>query len=344
MGKLSEYIRNFSPGYGACIMGTGILAVTSSIYSTYFPELNKLALLLTILNTAIAIVVAILLAAKILLDPGRVHNELSHPVMSNFYPTLPIGLMILGMDYIVILKTVSIGLLLWSIGAIATFILGVVIPYNLFKSESVHLGHVNPSFFIPPVGLIVIPIAGSIAIKHASSPLLDALVFFNIISWGSGFFIYLALLAVCVHRFLLYKPLPSVLAPTMWINLGPIGAGSVALYNLSNAITSLTDSMTEATKLFIVLFWASGVWWFLLAILMTLHYIKRNELSYAPSWWAFTFPLGAYVAATHIVYGILSVKIFDLFGLLLYILLLLLWLAAFQGTFRKFIRAFREIT
>lgn len=339
MNGLRDIIKKFSPSYGACIMGTGILAVTSKIYSTYIPALDALSIVFTILNTLLALIITPLWIARWIFYRKNALEDLVHPVMANFYPTLPIGFMILGMDYIAVMNSFAIGSILWLIGAIPTFIFSIIIPYNLFRSETVHLDHINPSIFIPPVGLIVIPVAGGVILPKLSGALYELAVFFNVVSWGSGFFIYLALLAVCVHRFLLHKPLPNVLAPTMWINLGPIGAGTVALYNLSTNLGLLNNCMLDALKAFLILFWGSGVWWLILAIIMTLHYIGRQGLPYAPSWWAFTFPLGAYVAATHVVYTILSSKVFDYFGLLIYLLLLGLWTVTFQGTLKRSILA-----
>jgi len=64
-----------------------------------------------------------------------------------------------------------------------------------------------------------------------------------------------------------------------------------------------------------------------MAIALTVHYIRyirRLKLPYAMSWWAFTFPLGAYVAATHLVAERFSIKLIDHFGFALYILLFFL--------------------
>ncbi len=343
MTKLRGVVEGFSPSYGACIMGTGILAVTSKVYSIYVPFLSILAVFFTILNTLVAIVVTVFWISRWIFYSSRALEDLMHPIKTNFYPTLPIGYMVLGMDYIVVVGNYFIGVLLWAIGSILTFIFGILIPYNLFRSETVHLDHINPSIFIPPVGLIVIPIAGGIVLSKLSGVLYEATLFFNIVSWGSGFFIYLALLAVCVHRFLLHRPLPSVLAPTMWINLGPIGAGTVALYNLSMNTNVFDTTMDSMIKAFLILFWGSGVWWLLLAIVMTLHYIHRQSLPYAPTWWAFTFPLGAYVAATHVVYMMVKLSVIDYFGLMIYFLLLGLWIAASQGTLRGCIKCLKRI-
>ncbi len=331
--NIRKTIEDFPASYGACLMGTGILSITSYMYSNYLGLLKYIGFVLVLLNTLLAFIIVPLWTLKWIMYFRKVSSELSHPILANFYPTTPIGLMILGVSYIKILGLTNIGELLWFIGAFLTFVMGVIIPYNLFKSEAIHLEHINPSFFIPPVGLIVIPIGGGIILSNLNGELFNLGVFFNIVSWGSGFFIYLALLAVCVNRFLLHKPLPSVLAPTMWINLGPIGAGTVALYNLTFMGKVFDEQTCTAINAFLILFWGSGVWWLLLAILMTLHYyVFGKGLPFAPSWWAFTFPLGAYVAATHIIHTLLKSYIIDIFGLTLYVLLFLLWLMAFIGT------------
>lgn len=63
-----------------------------------------------------------------------------------------------------------------------------------------------------------------------------------------------------------------------------------------------------------------------MSIIMTLHYIRKLKLPYAMSWWAFTFPLGAYVAATYSIAKIFSIELINYIGFALYILLLFLWI------------------
>jgi tellurite resistance protein TehA-like permease len=47
-----------------------------------------------------------------------------------------------------------------------------------------------------------------------------------------------------------------------------------------------------------LLFWGSGVWWLLMATLLTAAAQRRGLLPFALSWWGFTFPLGAFAAAS----------------------------------------------
>ena len=180
------------------------------------------------------------------------------------------------------------------------------------------------------MGLIVIPIAGSLLIPHFSGTLRELVLFLNYFGWGSGFFIYLSLQAVCVYRFILHHPLPNTLAPTIWINLGPIGAGTAALLNLVKNSQFIT--VKEPFFVFGLLFWGFGIWWLLMAAAMTLHYIRRLKLPYAMSWWAFTFPLGAYVAASHAVSLTFKIGLIDHIGFALYWLLLAFWLVTLSHT------------
>jgi len=71
-----------------------------------------------------------------------------------------------------------------------------------------------------------------------------------------------------------------------------------------------------------------------MAIVITLHYIKRLKLPYTMSWWAFTFPLGAYVAASHSVGAIFSIELIDYIGFSLYWLLAFFWSVTSINTVR----------
>ena len=72
-----------------------------------------------------------------------------------------------------------------------------------------------------------------------------------------------------------------------------------------------------------------------MAIIMTLYYVKKLKLPYAMSWWAFIFPLGAYVASSHLVYKIFKFSIIDYIGFGLYWLLFFFWAITLIKTTNK---------
>lgn len=338
---MNIFIKNFSPSWFASVMGTGILAITSLNYSQYLPFLADVARVLFYFNIALFFVLFIPWTLRWFLFKKEALEDLQHPVISNFYPTFAVALLVLAVNFIVIGHNLFVGSLFWLAGAISTIFFGVLIPFIMYKGEHVALDHINAAWFIPPVGLIVMPIAGSLLIPHYDGVMQELIIFINYFGWGAGFFIYLSLLAICMYRFILHHPLPNTLVPTIWITLGPIGAGIIALVNLIKNSPFITIS--EPFFVFAFIFWGSGIWWLLIAILMTIHYIRTIKLPYAMSWWAFTFPLGAYVGSCHVVAQIFSLEIVDFIGFGLYLLLVFLWsvtliktaLAVYHGDLSK---------
>ena len=322
-------VKNFHPAWFAVIMGTGILVTTSIAYSTYIPALREVGRVLFYVNTV---------SFGFFLIPWLMHwwfywadalRDLNHPVNANFYPTFPAAIVILGSNFMVIKQLFNVGVWMWVVGSAITAIFAFLIPYITFKGEHVTLERISPALFIPSVALLVIPIVGSSLIGRYAGWTNHWIILANYFGLGAGFFIYLALFAVSMYRFIVYHPLPNVLVPTIWINLGAIGAAIIGLYDLVPHAMAVTYQ--APIYLLGFLLWGFGLWWVGMAILLTLHYIRRLRLPYAMSWWAFTFPLGAYVAASHAV-GQLFSPLVDYIGLSLYFLLFALWTVILVNT------------
>ncbi len=147
---------------------------------------------------------------------------------------------------------------------------------------------------------------------------------------GSGFFLYLAMLALTMSRFIVGSPLPGQLLPTVWINLGPIGVVPMSLAGLVDASPFL--SVREPFYVLALLLWGFGAWWLTMSIILTLGYRRRGELPFSLAWWAFTFPLGAYAAASSYLGTLLHMDSVWLLGLAAYALLVVLWSATFLNT------------
>lgn len=333
---LREAVKYFTPSWFATVMGTGILAMTSLSYSQYIPYLRRVSLALSFSNIALFFLLLVPWVSRWIFFRKEALLDLEDPVVSNFYPTIAIGMVVLAANFLAIGQSKVISEAFWLGGAIFTAFFSILIPYIMFRGEHVKVDHVNPAWFIPPVALIVIPMVGSSFITEFSGMLREFVIVLDYFGWGSGFFIYLALLGVCFYRFILHHPLPNTLAPTVWINLGPIGAGSVALIGLTENSTFLTTK--EPFFAFSLILWGFGIWWFLMAVVMTFHYITKLELPYEMSWWSFTFPLGAFVAASHSVATIFRIVLIDYIGFGLYWLLALLWAITAIETLRHIIR------
>ncbi|MCD6123424.1 MAG: hypothetical protein J7K04_16450 [Spirochaetales bacterium] len=336
-----EVIKNFIPSWFASVMGTGILALVSLFYSEFLPFLAVVSRCLFYFNIALFTLLLVPWLLRWIMFPTNALSDLRHPVLTNFYPTIAIGMLVLSADFIVIGNNILLGEIFWFVAAALTIYFAILVPYIVFTGSHVKLEHINPAWFIPPVGLIVIPIPGSLLVPHLSGMLKEAVLLINYFGWGAGFFLYLSILAISFYRFIVHHPLPNTLAPTISINLGPIGAGTVALISLVKVSDFIISKDVFFT--FGLIFWGFGIWWVIMAIFFILHYIKSVKLPYTMAWWAFTFPLGAYVSGSHAVSTVFNLQLVDYTGFVLYWLLVFIWvltliktsIAAYRGTLFK---------
>ncbi|MGC8842951.1 MAG: tellurite-resistance/dicarboxylate transporter [bacterium] len=330
--NLSTIVQNFSPAWFASVMGTGALALACNAYSGFLPFLKPLSFILFYFNIIWAFVLFIPWVLRWIFYPNRALSDLNHPITTQFYATLGIGFLVIGAGEISLLHNAKAGFVIWFAGALLTISFAILIPLILFEGRHVQIDHINPAWFIPPVGLIVIPIGGALLLPYFSGLTWELLLALNYFAWGAGFFLWLSLLALTFYRFILHHPLPSNLIPTFWINLGPIGAGTVSLLNLIKNTTFLTSK--ETFGIMGLILWGFGIWWVLIAGIVTILYIKRANLPFALSWWSFTFPLGAYVLASHSLANFFNLSLVDDFGYILFWLLVIFWCLTFFNSLR----------
>ena len=320
-----SFIKNMAPSWFAVVMGTGIFAIASQYYAAVFPILSVVGWLLFALTAVIYVLLLIPWLLRWILHFNEALHDLYHPIHTNFYPTFSIATLILSIAVLLFLKNVPVAFVLWVVGTVVGFFFSFLIPYILFTHTEIKVEHINPAWFIPPVGLIIIPIAGAHFVTFAdpSSLLHQVLVVVNVSAWATAFFLFLALFAITVYRFIIHHPLPQVLAPTTWINIAPLGAGAISLLSLVKNVSFLK---LPVLKVIAFGMWGFGVWWLVMAIVLTLHYLKDVEFKFALSWWAFTFPTGALAVASVKVSHVFLLPLVMSMGFCTYVLLAGIWL------------------
>jgi C4-dicarboxylate transporter/malic acid transport protein len=328
----AHWLQSFAPGWFAAVMGTGVLAVTLQFHSQLAPALAPLAAALHWLNVALFVLLAGPWLARWLRFPRAALATLRHPVQAHFYPTFSIALIVLALQFLVFGQHRELALALWLPGALLTVLFSFVILALAFDGESITLDHVTPAMFIPPVGLVVIPVAGAPLAAGLAPGWREAALVFNWAALGAGSLLYVGLLALTMFRYLLGRPVGRPLAPTAWVNLGPLGVIPVSLMNLGDAMPTLAASGVVAVVA--LLLWGFGTWWLLMAAILTVSAARRGELPFALSWWAFTFPLGAFVAASWRLGNALGLAPIVAVGALALLLLAALWSVTLVQTLR----------
>lgn len=255
----------------------------------------------------IAIIVLIYFL-KIIKYPEEVKKEFYHPIKLNFYPIIAKLFLISSLIYLSWNLTVSE--YLWWIGIIIQFVFTIIIMSAWIRHEKFEIHHINPSWFIPVVGSIIIPIAG---VQHFSPEL--SWFFFSV-----GIFWWLILTVLVINRIIFHHPIPDKLVPTLFILFAPPVIGFIALTKLLGGLNPLGN----------VLYYF-GIFLFILIIFQAKMFFK---LKFYLSWWAYSFPMDALVIGTFLMYHLTGFMFYNVVSWILFVLLNLLILVLVLRTFK----------
>ena len=330
--SFSEITRSFAPGWFAAVMGTGVLALTAHSLSVHWAPLSTLAGGLHWFNVLLFCLLAVPWLLRWLRFRQAAMATLRHPVQASFYPTFAIALLVLAAQWLAIDGRPEMALACWWLGAVLVFLFSFAVLFHMFRGEAVGMEHVTPAKFIPAVGLVVIPVAGGPLLELQSGMAREFALLLNAVGLGAGMMMYVGLLGLTLQRKILAKPAVGMLTPTAWIHLAPLGVIPVSLLNLLDQLPFAVPH--EPFLLLALLLWGFGVWWVVMAGLLTLAARRAGQLPFALSWWGFTFPLGAFVAASLRIARLTGMHGVEIVGIACWCLLLVLWSLTLWRTLR----------
>ena len=312
MVELNQTIKGFEPQWFAPVMGIGALAVALKISGSFleWSFLGSLATGFTVLTGVLTAVFAVPWMLRFLKYPDEIRGDLSHPIRSQFFPTMPISLILVGIGLQRTLtvfpepvQQVSLGL--FFLGSAGIFGFGVLLSKILFTNTNIETKHGVFAWFIPPVSHIIVPVLGFMLLASGlSGALAETVYIISLSGLGIGTFMFLFLTPVILYRYA-YEDLPdSKLAPTFLIGIAPT---AVLIINAENMIKlaetgfiQAGETLVPVLEVLMGLMWGFSTWWFLLTAAIVLHYIRTDSHSFEFTWWAYTFPLGAFAISTGI--------------------------------------------
>jgi tellurite resistance protein len=255
------------------------------------------------------IVLLILYLLKLSRYPQEVVKEVNHPVKLNFFPAISISLILLS---IAMLKTQpGISQILWGVGtalhlSFTLYVMNVWIHHDKFE-----IHHINPAWFIPVVGNVLVPIAGT---AHGYMEI--SWFFFSI-----GILFWLVLFTIIFYRVLFHHPLPGKLMPTFFILIAPPAVGFISYIKLAGGLDNFAH----------VLYYAG----LFLTLLLLTQASRFSRLQFFLSWWAYSFPLAAITIATLVMYRIHHQVGFAVIGWLLLSILTLVVIYLLYRTLKE---------
>lgn len=217
------------------------------------------------LAAGIAGVPLALLLIKFIDQPRMLWAELGHPVIGSVVPTFAMALMIISMA--VGHASTTLEITLWLIAIVLHLLF--MATFTVQRCRQWALSHVVPSWFVPPVGIIVADVTfpGALYLHELAVGLLY---------FGMG--LYAVLLPLMLYRFMFSTPVPDAAKPTVAIMAAP------ASLSLAGYLT-----VVPMPSLLLVALLAS------IALLMTtvtyLALLHLLRLPFSPGYAAFTFPL-----------------------------------------------------
>jgi C4-dicarboxylate transporter/malic acid transport protein len=325
-------------------MGTAIVGIVGYQNPGNQAGLRDAAHSFGVLMVAVAAILAIALGVPYLVrwlrHPGAAIADLRNPVAGALYGTFPGGLLVLAVGIATVgpslgapdAVTAAVAVLA-VIGIVLAFTVSVVFAYLLFAAPQIGPQTANGAWFIPPVVNIVAPL-----VSHVGSGDATTLVVAGYAFLGMGLFLFV-LVASLIYDRLVFHPLPAApLAPSLWIGLGPVGVGVLGMLRLAQVGAPLWGSAAAAVSAFskigAALLWGFGLWWLAAAVLLLAGYLRVGRLPYSVGWWAFTFPLGAYAAATLALARAWQSGVLEDFAAALFVLLAVFWVVVSVGTLR----------
>jgi C4-dicarboxylate transporter/malic acid transport protein len=341
ISKKNSIIQTFAPGWFASVMGTGVIVIALFVFQSVFPLAKALEVFFLFAAILLFLILIIPWTLRWFLYPAEVRRDLSHPVSASFFPTMPISLLVIG----IALEKAGGGLLaegalwnvlqmLWVVGSTGILIFALNILNDFFHKSEVQWETSTLGWLIPPVSALLVPVLGISLAAHFQGTTWGAVnMVASLIFTGFGSLLFLFVMALVFIRYIFHPMPPAHLAPTLWVGIAPTSILTILALKFAKPLALFFQAPPEVEQVFNflakplgVMLWGFALFWFALAAVVTLGVHQKSPLPFALSWWAFVFPIGAFVVATGVLNQAIPLAFFLWIGVAALAFLLLLWL------------------
>lgn len=221
----------------------------------------------------------------------EVVKDFRHRIRINFFSAISISFLLLSIAFMTYWPFVS--LVFWWTGVILhTFFMFHTIAYWI--QHNFEIQFMNPAWFIPVVGNILVPVSGVEYMPKA----------FSFIYFAIGFFFWIILFAIFLNRAIFHHQLPQKFIPTLFILIAPPAIGFIAYIRIAQSWDSFA-----MFQLFVAYFFV---------VLLLFLYKSFKKLHFFISWWAFTFPLMAITLASVVAYQVSAINMYKYLSFLMF--------------------------
>jgi len=288
-------LRHFPISFFAVVMGLAGFAIAVQRAEATLGLPAGAGGALAWIAAAVFCALALIYAAKLVRYRDEVAAELAHPIKLSFFPTISIGLILLSVALHPVGAGLSLALL--AAGAALQLALTLFVLARWIGQTAFEIQHSNPSWFIPVVGNVLVPVA---AVDHGY---VEAAWFF----FSIGLVFWLVLQTIVFNRMIFHHPLPAKLVPTLFILMAPPAVGFIAYVKLTGTLDGFAR----------VLFYSA----LFTGLLLLALYRRFFGLKFFLSWSAYSFPLAALTIASTLAYRLTAIGFFAVLAWSLLVLL-----------------------
>lgn len=344
-----EVIRQFTPNWFAATMGTGILSAVLTQLPVNIPGLREIAEGLWLLNIVLFLTFSALYLARWIMYFDEARRVFGHSTVSMFFGTIPMGLATLINGLLTFglprwgSAVLPLAELLWWLDVAMSLACGVLIPFLMFTRQEHRIDQMTAVWLLPLVACEVAAVSGGLLAPHlAESQSQFSVLITSYVLWAMSVPVAFSVLTILLLRMALHKLPHESMAASSWLALGPISTGAFGLLILgaespavftANGLSGVGEIASGLGLLGGVILWGVGVWWCLMALLITARYL-RDGIPFNLGWWGFTFPLGVFALTTLKLGAVLHLAFFSVLGCALVAALAVLWLVIMKRTVR----------
>ncbi|WP_297296962.1 TDT family transporter [uncultured Brachyspira sp.] len=212
----------------------------------------------------ISSILILTIITKIFSSFGDFLNDLEHPVAGSTIPTLDMAVMVISSSVVKFVK--PLGVAMWFTAIAVHIIFAFTFLAHRINLKDLH--HILPSWFVPPVGIVVAAVTGS----NMGFPQVSQVIVYI------GTVLYIILFPFIFYRIIFHDPLADDRFPAFAV------MGAPANLCLCGYLTAFTDYNTALLNLLLAL----GLF---TTFKVYLSLIRAFQIKFIPLFAAYTFPL-----------------------------------------------------
>ena len=225
----------------------------------------------------------------------EVAADFKHRIRINFFSAISISFLLLSIAFLGFWPFLS--MIFWWIGLLLHTVL-MFYTISFWIQHNFEIQFMNPAWFIPVVGNMLIPVVGVEFMPKGLSYFYFAV----------GFFFWIVLFTIFLNRAIFHHQLPQKFMPTLFILIAPPAVGFIAYMRIAQSWDGFAVLLLFLAYFFVVL--------------ILFLYKSFRKIKFFISWWAFTFPLDAITIASVVAYQITGQPIYKYLAFILFALTL----------------------